>query len=68
MITWVIGVAPVRRCRNGAEPPRTLEDMAPDDKFGGPVVDVPGEAHADSNVKRMTTTKLFIRSYPFNLR
>jgi hypothetical protein len=41
--------------------------MAPDDKFGGPVVDVPGEAHADSNVKRMTTTKLFIRTQPFNL-
>jgi hypothetical protein len=41
--------------------------MVPDDEFGGPVIDVPGEAHADSNVKRTTTTKRFIRTHPFNV-
>jgi hypothetical protein len=35
--------------------------MVPADEFGAPVIDVPGEAHADSDAKRTTTTKLFIR-------
>jgi hypothetical protein len=61
MITLVIGVTP-RRARNAAERARALEGVVPDDEFGGPVIVVPGEAHADSNVERTTTTKLFIRT------
>ena len=62
MITLVIGLKPARRAKSPAERERTLEDTVPDEELGSPLVNVPGEAHAESDVKRTTTTKFFIRN------